>query len=230
MLVSLLTPTGNRAAAFALCEKWIKNQTYKGSLQWLVVDDYLKDPTPFTCDQEVVKAPVVWKPGLNTQRSNMLSLLEKVKGDIIFFIEDDDYYSPTYIETMLKLLETSEIAGLSNSQYYHVKVPGYKFMGNYAHSSLCTTAIRKSQLVRLNRAIKSENFYIDIELYKYCKGDGVSLSLLANSDLSIGMKGMNGKQGLSRGHTEDWYTEDVNLSVLKQWLGDDHKYYLPFVK
>ena len=49
-----------------------------------------------------------------------------VLGEVILVIEDDDYYAPNYIEVMYKLLETSEIAGISNSRYYHMQVPGYR--------------------------------------------------------------------------------------------------------
>lgn len=235
MLISLLTPTGGRKKIFELCEHWIKNQTIhnnaKYKIEWICVDDYPEDPTKFTLGQTVIKAPILWKPGYNTQRSNCTALLEAAKGDLIFWIEDDDWYSSTYIESMVKLLETSQIAGLSYSRYYHIGIKGYNILTNYKHASLCQTAFRKSLTSRCYRAINSGHFYFDIELWKSCMQDGISSTLLAHTNLSIGIKGSpTGKQGLSNGHNPENYKEDTDLNVLKGWIEKDYKYYLPFVK
>lgn len=228
-LISLLTPTGGRKKSFALCEKWIREQTiHKDSrykIEWLCVDDYAKDPTPFTCNQILLKNPKEWTPDYNTQRDNCTVLLEAAKGDLIFWIEDDDYYSPEYLETMIKLLEASEVAGLSYARYYHLGVPGYLVMTNYKHASLASTCFRKSLKKRMYRAINSGQFYFDIIFWDSCMKDGISSTLLAHKNISIGIKGGPGKAGLSNGHNKDNYTQDVNLSVAKGWLGENYKEY-----
>ena len=38
-MIQLLTPTGMRPEAFALCERWMAAQTYDGPCTWFVVDD-----------------------------------------------------------------------------------------------------------------------------------------------------------------------------------------------
>lgn len=228
MKISLITPTGGRGEAFSLCEEWMKKQTIQYH-EWVVIDDCVRTSTKCTLGQNYIVADKQWKEGYNTQRENMNQALKEVTGDVLFLIEDDDYYAPEYLETMVKLLETSEIAGLSNSKYYHLGA-GHRFMYNYEHSSLCTTAIRKSQLKRLYRAVNSGHFYFDIQMWKSCKEDGVSMALLANTKLSIGIKGMKGRTGLSRGHQVDGYTEDSELKVFKDWLGKDWEHYKPFLK
>lgn len=228
-MITLITPTGGRPEAFKLCEKWIKNQTYKGDMEWIVIHDLPEEKLNTTMGQKIMLAPTSWKPHINTQRENMREALKHVRGDIILFIEDDDYYAPKYIETMVTLLKTSEIAGLSNSRYYHVGVPGFKRMNNYAHASLSQTAIRKSMLGRLSRAVESGHFYFDIELWKYCKEDCIPLSLVANSPAATGIKGMPGRAGLSGGHDKNWYEEDIGLEVLKGWLGKDAQEYMKFI-
>ena len=90
--------------------------------------------------------------------------------------------------------------------------------------------LKKSMLSRMHRAVESGHFYFDIELWKYCKEDGIPLSLLANSSVACGIKGMPGRAGLSGGHDKSWYTEDPDLKVLKGWLGKDAEEYRKFIK
>lgn len=228
MKISLLTPTGMRSEAFKLCEKWVKKQTIPYH-EWIVVCDSPSKPTKCTMGQKFIKGPVEWKKGLNTQRANMNAGIEAFTGDILFIIEDDEYYSPKYLESMVSLLGTAHIAGISASRYYHIGVPGYKILQNYRHSSLCHTVMRKSVIPRLLRAVNSGEFYFDIYLWKYCREDGVPLALINNTNLSIGIKGMPGRAGLSNGHKPEGYISDHNLSVLKGWLGKDVMEYKSFL-
>lgn len=231
--ISLITPTGSRPAAFKLCEQWMKNQRNLGPhkiKEWLVVDDCQNNPTKCTMGQTYLKGPKEWRPGFNTQRYNMDVLLERVTGDIILVIEDDEYYSPEYLSTMVKLLESASIAGLSNSRYYHLQAPGWKFMNNYQHASLCQSAIRKEALPLLVDAVHSGEYYFDIQLWKKALETGASSVLLSNTNLSIGIKGMPGRSGLGAGHEMIGYKGDRDMTMLNQWLGDDAKYYSGFSK
>jgi len=233
MKISLITPTGSRHMAFKLCEQWIKNQQGLAPhkiKEWIVVDDSPMNPTVCTMGQIYIRGPKEWKPGINTQRYNMDVALEKVTGDVIFIIEDDEYYSPHYLRLMMTLLESSHIAGLSNSRYYHLQTPGWKQMNNYQHASLCHTALRSEALPLLFEAVHSGEYYFDIELWRQALERGVPSVLLSNTNMSIGIKGMAGRIGLGTGHDMIGYRGDRDLSMFKNWLGDDHKYYLDYVK
>src|SRR5688572_31728646 len=107
-LVTLITPTGNRHQAFALAEKYVARQTYKGPLQWLVIDDFPLKPTPCTMNQEYVQGPLQWKTGYNTQRYNFQAAIPLIKGDYVLIWEDDDAYKPEYIEVMLGVLKLTK--------------------------------------------------------------------------------------------------------------------------
>lgn len=230
MNITLITPTGGRGEAFSLCERWISNQTIQPS-EWLVVDDCSATKrTLFTRGQQVVDAPKQWTPNINTQRYNMDVLLERVTGDYVFVIEDDEYYAPTYLESMVKLLQTNDIVGLSNSQYYHLKVPGYKYMGNYKHASLCHTGITIKAWELLYQAVHSGQYYFDIELWKYVQEKRLKSCLISESNLSIGIKGMPGKKGLGTGHDKIGYYGDDSYSKLKEWLRDDWVFYKNYLK
>lgn len=229
MLVSLLTCTGARPQAFAICEKLIKNQTYKGPIQWLCVDDYNLSPTRFTMGQEIVKPEMQWTPEVNTHRMNMRVLLQRVKGDVIIISEDDDWYSPNYIEDMLKLLEHSDMAGLSNSKYYHMN-GGFKYLNNFTHASLAHTVFGKKSFPLLYRAVESGMFYFDIEVWKYAHAAKLKTTLVSNTLLGIGIKGMPGRKGLTPSHALVGYHADPDYKVFQEWLGADWVHYKEYLK
>lgn len=231
--VSLITPTGARHQAFALCEQWIRNQESIAPhklKEWIVVDDYPKDPTKCTMNQVYIRGPKQWEPGINTQRYNMDVALERVSGDVIFIIEDDEYYSPEYFKLMLHLLEASSVAGLSNSRYYHLGYQGFKVMKNFQHASLCHTAVKAPAFKILYEAVHSGEYYFDLNLWEKAQEQGLGCALLSNTNLSIGIKGMPGRAGLGAGHEAVGYKSDRDLSTLRSWIGKDIEYYRSFLK
>lgn len=229
MLVTLITPTGGRPEAFALCEKLIQRQTFRGNIQWLVSDD-CTPRTKVHFNQTYMIGPEEWKPGFNTQRFNMEMLLTKAKGDYIFVIEDDDFYAPTYLHTMIQYLQTNDIVGLGNSQYYNVGVPGWKIMTNFAHASLSQTAFKKSLLPTLLEAVNSGEFFFDIYLWRKARERRLPWTLIHNSNISIGMKGMKGRTGITTSHKEKDFHYDTNYSKLESWIGRDIELYRPFLR
>lgn len=232
-VITIITPTGGRPQAFALCEHFMRNQSYRGPKEWIVVDDMVREaPTKLTMGQTLIVGPRPWVAGLNTQRFNMEAALQHAKGDYIFVYEDDDAISPMYIEVLLDTLKRGvKIVGLSNSKYYNLNVPGYKFMGNYAHSSLSTTAIHKDLLPLLLEAVNSGDLYFDVVLWRKCREKGIPMALLANTNLSVGIKGMPGRPGITGSHKDKrGYQMDPGHAMLKSWLGRDYQKYVPYLK
>ena len=107
-MIYLITPTGARPQQIRHCAEWMKNQTYTGKATWIIVDDGLPETTEFIKEDfkenwEIIKVfpRPAWMPGMNTQGRNIAAGLSKVengKDNIVFIIEDDDYYKPVYIE------------------------------------------------------------------------------------------------------------------------------------
>lgn len=65
--------------------------------------------------------------------------------DVALPWEDDDYYRPTYIETMLKLWEDHpelELIGANTTTYYHIFKKKYHVIQTKIHSSMMCTSIR----------------------------------------------------------------------------------------
>ena len=96
-MISLITCTGNRPEAFALCEQYMLRQTYEGEVQWIIVNDCMERgvfPLPKKKKGWIVQlyhGPMKWEPGINTQRPNMDAALQVVLGKKILIIEDDDF-------------------------------------------------------------------------------------------------------------------------------------------
>jgi len=220
-LVTLITCTGARHKAFALCESYVKRQTYKGPLQWIVVDDYQKEPTKCTMGQEYVPGPLQWKDGINTQRPNMDVGLARAKGDFIFVFEDDDWYAPTYIETMLWLLEKYPVVGEGNNKYYNIKTQSFKEWNNFKHASLCSTALRKSHQELLYKAIHSGELFMDINFWLRCRHQNVPAVIFMNVNLGVGMKGLPGRHGIGAGHdpATQGFSPDKDWQQLESWIG-----------
>ena len=221
--VTIVTPTGGRPESLELCELWISRQTYPYEVQWLCSDDCLPR-SKFTgfAFQEVINPPWVWKPGQNTQSKNLLLLLEKVKYDKILFIEDDEWYSPKYIDAMMPLLDEYEVAGQGMARYYNIKYRSYSIYNNKQHACLGRTGIRSSMIPRLIRILNKNLQFIDIELWK----EQVRKLVFADRVLSIGMKGMPGRPGVGIGHQRiPTAIPDPDYRVLREWIGSDSVYY-----
>lgn len=235
--LSIITCTGYRPEALALCQYFIERQTYSGVIQWVVVHDQ-KEPLKLETKRanlkiEVVKGPKVWTEDYNTHRGNMEAGLKKVTGDVIAVMEDDDYYKPDYLNRMVMLLRTGVAAvGLSQSRYYNVKIGAHKTMFNYRHASLSQTILDKSLLPALNKAVNSGELYFDIEFWKRIQQENHPNILVGNTSYSIGIKGMPGKPGITESHRvyRD-YIIDSGAKVFNDWLGEkDSKLYTNYYK
>ena len=203
MKISIITPTGGRPIGFALCEKWMKRQTLQPD-EWIVVDDY-KKPTKCTMGQKVIRRQPFWQYGQMTLQRNLLGALRIVTGDIILIIEDDDWYSPNYIENMVKKFEalsegkpisqSSLIIGEGHTIYYHVKNLTHKCYDNMEHASLFQTGFTKDLIPKINDLLikNIDQMYFDVRLWKDIK-DCNKCIFLTKSRWSVGIKGLTGER------------------------------------
>lgn len=227
--VTLITPTGSRPEAFKLCEKFMARQTFKGSIQWIVVDDSPKNPTVCTMGQEYYVGPLEWSEGINTQRYNLALGLSKVKGDYVFIIEDDDNYQSEYIEVYLDFLKRAFLVGEGETFYYSLKEEAYKPMLNYKHASLCQTAFRKGAIPFITKAIHSGEVYTDIVIWNRAKQGNIKHILFNGMNLCTGIKGFVGRTGIGVGHRPADFIPDPDHRVLRQLVRNDYNLYKPFL-
>jgi len=215
--VTVITCTGGRPEAFALCERWMGRQTVQG-FQWVVIDDC--DPaTKCTMGQDVVRPEPRWRPGEVTLGRNILAGLETIRHSAVVFIEDDDWYGATYLETMAAELASSALVGQAPTRYYNIAARLYRDMGN-STPSLCQTALRDEKIEVLKEICRHGARSIDRALYT-----DTQARIIRGTEV-VGMKGMPGRPGIGVGHRpKSHWLPDEDGSVLRQWIGDDAQFY-----
>jgi hypothetical protein len=226
--IALVTPTRDRPEAFRLCEKYMARQTYKGPLKWLVVDDGDVPAKPTMGQMHIRRNPSTEK---NTLPDNLLETIKHLNGiDAILFIEDDDWYAPTYVETTVSLLENYNLVGIRRQKFFNIKYRYWLVFSNEQHSGLFSTSMRTSLLERLSQICvamkRTDDPFIDIQLWGNIGWDPyppfTRSHLADHSHLAIGIKGMPGRGGLSNQHDRmDCGIPDPNFDVLKKWIGDE---------
>ena len=241
MKVSLLTPTGGRLEAFKACEEWMKRQTIQ-PYEWIVVDDYIV-PTQCTMGQKVIRRQPFWEIGEMTLQLNLIEGLKAVTGDIVLIIEDDDWYSPTYIESMVnkfkKYHEQYEcslqeftpssaprlLIGEALTRYYDIKRSRFQYHANMNHASLFQTGFTSNLIPEILNLL---DLYKRVRWFDGCMWKELKscekIMFLTKKPLSIGIKGANGRYGVGIGHHENEklnFLDEKPFASLKQWIGDD---------
>lgn len=227
MKVSVITPTGGRPMAFELCELWMSRQTQQPD-QWIVVDDF-PIPTKCTMNQQVIRRTPFWKPdSMHTLQLNLIEALKIVTGDIILIMEDDDWYSPFYIENMVKKFLTLNYEGLPYHligaaiyPYFNINNFTYHIHNNIHHSSLSQVCFTKRFLPQLSVLLKffTNAHFFDLELWKYAKCH--KTMFLTKTQWCVGIKGLPGRPGVMEEHRKLLPFSDPNFLQLEQWIGKE---------
>lgn len=224
--LTLITCTGDRHQAFALCDDFIRLQSIN-DYKWIVVDDGI-EPTKLWSWHSGIRLEPLDDPRESFRR-NMLTALRAVETDKVMFIEDDDcYHNRTYIELWSALLDKYELVGEARAKYYHVGHRMYWTHPNTRHASLCQTGIRGRRAIEkcieyLEKSPHPET--LDGGIWKRMgMPDGVKC-LLPCSTHVVGIKGMPGRKGLGIHHwtaeklAEAGYQYDPELFKLEDWAG-----------
>lgn len=174
--LSLVTPTRDRPEAFELCIHWMSRQTYRDPIQWIIVDDgdHPVDPNllvvarswkDWTIDY-IRRAPT---SDPCTLQDNLLAALEVVRSDKLLIIEDDEFYSPLYLEEMAWRLEVANLVGECNARYYNVRERRWEIQPNITHACLCRTGLKRPIYDLFLESIRSskrdKDVYVDIRLW-----------------------------------------------------------------
>jgi len=137
---TVITITGDRPICFELLRKWMSAQTVKPD-QWIVVDDgkeFIKVRREF----EYYHRSPETTDYLHTLCLNLPIALDKVRNDRIIIMEDDDWYSPIYIEYMNKLLGNADLVGFKNLIFYYPSLGMYMEKGAAKQPAFAQTAFR----------------------------------------------------------------------------------------
>lgn len=224
--LTLITPTGGRPEAFGLLERWIGRQTWKDPIQWIVVDDVLPN-TPLHLGQEPVYPSPKWHPGLNTQKRNIHAALPLVRGELILFVEDDDWYHSTYLAMMVERLRAKAlVVGEKYTRYYQLKSRLYEHCGNDSSASLFQMGMHRTHIPNLENALRRPG-HIDVQFCRQIRGE---LLMMEPSSTSVGIKGMPGRPGIGSGHAyRKGFKHDPDGTVFRKWLGNDSEHYKEYL-
>lgn len=221
MKLTLVTPTCDRPEAFALCERWMKAQT-EAWHQWLVLDDGAV-PATCTCSQDHILTPdTSGESSLNKKLSRALAS-GVITGDALVVIEDDDWYHPRYLESVLVWMSTgSVLVGEGNALYYNIRNGFWHNNMNNRHASLCSTAVHRSAFKTFQGVIAG-NPFIDLRLWRETNLSPRHLCCPTpmQQPLVVGIKGMPGKKGYGLGHQLAHGTHDKMGDKLKWLVGEE---------
>lgn len=221
--LTLITPTGDRPEAFALCERWIANQRYTGDFTWIVADDGVKD-TACTMGQTVVRR----KPGKgHTLCAQLRDTIPLVETDLLLIIEDDEYYGPDYISTMVGQLEHAELVGERASKYYFPSHRKWMQYPSWHHVALCRMGWQRSVIPTAIEAVTgTDHRSVDLRIWNAWDGTRrVWVDTVGDMRLSVGIKGMPGRKcGVFSPPAGSH--DDFSGDKLRQMVGDDAQVYL----
>lgn len=224
-MLHLLTPTGARPRAWAICERLMAAQDYEGPVSWIIVDDG-PEPQPLTFRRPgwevvIIRPGPLWRPGQNTQRRNLQVGLHCIPLDArLAIIEDDDYYDPGYLTAAIEWLENADLVGENMTRYFNVpnRVPHLSGAPKYA--CLCATAMKGAALAAFRGICAQDVQYVDIELWRSFRGQRA----LHTAELVVGMKGLPGRPGITGGHKLNGMARGEKL---REWIGAAADLYLP---
>jgi hypothetical protein len=229
MKLTLVTATGDRPEAFALCERWMARQTRQPD-EWIVADDGF-EPTVCTMGQTVLR----FEPGLPAYKSLARNVTEAVKaggGDLYIFIEDDECYLPEHLAEQERRIEAGAmLAGCCIQKYYHLPSRSWRELRNRC-ACLCQTAMhadmRENLYAAADLAVRSGHWNIDASLWAD-RNQNIPVDLYETPQHVIGMKGLPGRGGIGVGHRPNrnhWNIDTHDYAKLREWVGEDLEAYV----
>jgi len=212
--LAFVTPTrGDRNEFLALCKRYVNRQS-------LFVDSNISYQH-FIIDYE----PTSDEVDLNDRYQKGLEQALEFDADLIFFIEDDDWYHPNYVKSLIDLWLSKDqpsLFGFNTTIYYHITKRKVWYLDHPNHASMFNTVIDKElaeEIVKNRLFTRTPNIYLDIFLWKR---EVNKLSFETPKKLCLGIK--HGKGIVAgMGHKgEFWkYEEDRELEILHSIMDDE---------
>jgi glycosyltransferase involved in cell wall biosynthesis len=128
-LITIITPTYERASFLQQAARWIRSQTYT-NYEWLVLDDS-RDPCAALAagsDPRIRYQHVTRRMTIGEKRNRLAA---EARGEIIAHFDDDDYYAPNYLRAMVDLM-TARSADFVKLSGYFLYDARHDFFGYWA--------------------------------------------------------------------------------------------------
>ena len=149
-LVSICTPTFNRRPFIKTLIKCFEHQTYpKDKMEWIIIDDGTDKIEDLVKDIPQVKYYKYDEQMVLGKKRNIMH--EKCSGDIIVYMDDDDYYPPERVSNSVEMLLSHPkalCAGASEIYIYFKHINQMYQFGPYGpnHATAGTFAFKKELL------------------------------------------------------------------------------------
>lgn len=199
MKIAIIIPDrGDRPKFLDNCLRMIQGQTIKPNFVHVVNEP----PKDNECD-----ITLRYKIGYE-------SVSEKNNFDLILLMENDDFYAPNYIETMINAWISHgkpEIFGTNYTIYYHLNERAFFTMNHSRRASAMNTLIKPNLNIQWPQ---NNDPYTDIALWKQLNG----ITFRPENIISIGIKHGVGKCG-GKNHKcnmHRYINKDKNFDFLKQ--------------
>lgn len=148
--VSIITPTFNRRPFYPMIIQCFESQTYpKDKMEWIIIDDGTDKIEDLVKDIPQVKY-FKYDEKMTLGRKRNLAH-EKASGDILVYMDDDDYYPPERVRHAVDMLRTTNkalCAGSSEMFIYFKHIDKMLKFGPYGpnHATAGTFAFKKELL------------------------------------------------------------------------------------
>lgn len=237
--ITCLTMTGDRPLAFSLSKRWMEQQTVKPT-QWIIIDDgVVPENKPDLDFVDYIRREPKSSDPKQTMILNLQEAVKHIDGGKILIIEDDEYYSPWYIEEMSSRLDQHELVGIGRSKYYYLPAFTYYSHPNMGHASLAQTGFTKSFLPDVIDVLDGDPF-LDTRIWNIVNPGKINMketgrSIVVSGDgrglifddraksLYVGMKGLPGRAGIGAGH-KGVGSQDQNKQTLRSWVLKDEDF------
>lgn len=149
--VSICMPTYNRRPFIPIIIKCFENQTYpKDKMEWIIVDDGTDKIEDLVAHLPYVKYFKYDEKMSLGKKRNITN--EKASGDILVYMDDDDYYPPDRVKHAVETLRGSKAlcAGSSIMHIYYKHINKMIQFGPYGpnHATAATFAFKKELLLQ----------------------------------------------------------------------------------
>lgn len=233
MTVTVITPTGDRHAAFNRCVQWVTSQTVPVT-QWIIVDDGeipLDTMYDFPGWVTYIRRERGADDPPHTLSANLAAAIPEIRHDRIFIMEDDDWYGRDYIEYLLPWLDRHDMVGLNLITYYHLLGRVWKSGKPRAHTALAQTAFTKRAVPKLKEVCVGGHWEVRergiVDRHWWHSFDGNKHLIDDHPRLHAGFKGLFGRAGLAEGHSAvSWgYKPDEGFAFIRDQIGEDFEFY-----
>jgi hypothetical protein len=147
--------------------------------------------------------------------------------DLAIAIENDDWYSPEYIQFMVEQFEKHgrpDVIGINSTIYYNIISNQYVILNHPARSSMMSMAVGR-KILDINWCA-DDYAYLDWHIWNFCPNIR-KVSVKTAMPLCVGIKHGQGLCG-GGGHTLNWKNynrTDKDWVFLRGIVGDDSEFY-----